>query len=79
MKKEQLSRLLCQKTNQEEPTYEDLQKALEKYHTYWCDLGTRNAKKRKEMEEKIVFWHGKYLMVKQENNQLRKKLKTETP
>lgn len=60
---------------------------LQKGHTFNCsridrkglikhcqalyeDIQT-NIKKQKKLKEQLVFWHGKYMIVKHENNKLR--------
>lgn len=42
---------------------------------YWIKRATKESyRQKREADKEVVFWQGKYLMVKTENNALRKKI-----
>lgn len=51
-------------------TIEDMREQAKRYHEAWL----RENKTVEKHRNKITFWQGKFMMTKNENNKLRKKL-----
>ena len=61
--------ITCSKLSEEEKL-----ERLIKYYDWTLTIMERNKRTRKSLIDKITFWQGKFNILRQENNALRKKL-----
>lgn len=55
-------------------TLEDAKRNAKQYYEAWLRNEYRDSNSSGRLRKKLIFWQGKFNMVKQENNKLRRKL-----